>query len=199
MVSTKHVVLGLVIERSGYGYDLQQRIEERFGFLGLSDTVVYRALDRLETDGHIVQTGLKTIGQTRRGSPRLVYSATTPGRDEFLTWMSQPVKRALVREELHVKLVLAGPRDCARLIEETFLLEREYVAELRGLTRPPLHELVDDEMPWSEVAAILVDDACATRLQAAVEWLQRARAVMQRRLAGAAEAGAADAGRLAGL
>lgn len=182
-MSTKHVVLGLVIERSGYGYDLQQRIDQRFGFLGLSDTVVYRALDRLEEDGHVVVSRRKEYGQTRRGSPRIVYSATPTGQNEFLHWMAQPIRRALVREELHVKLVLAEPRDYRELIEQSFAIEEQYVAELRSLTRPPLHELVDSEMPWREVASILVDDACATRLQGSIEWLQRVRGVMRRRLA----------------
>jgi len=30
-MSAKHAILGLVIERPGYGYQLAQRLEERFG------------------------------------------------------------------------------------------------------------------------------------------------------------------------
>src|SRR6185312_6150626 len=49
-LSTKHVVLGLLIERPGYGYDLIQRARSRFGFLGLSENFVYRTLERLDPD-----------------------------------------------------------------------------------------------------------------------------------------------------
>jgi DNA-binding PadR family transcriptional regulator len=181
MLSTKHVVLGLVIDRPGYGYELQQRIEDRFAFLNFSEAVVYRALDRLEHDGLVAESGPKLVGRTKRGSPRVMYAPTDDGAAEFRRWMKTPSEVALVRDELHVKLVLAEPEDRQELLEQTFELERVCLAELQLLSRPPLHEVVDGDMAWSEVAAVLVDDARATRLQATVEWLQRVRAVLERR------------------
>lgn len=187
-VSTKHVVLGLMIERRGYGYDLQQRIEERLGFLGLSETSVYRLLDRLEADGFIIETARVASGGTRRGLPRVTYEATPAGVEEFHRWMRAPSPPAVVREELHAKLTLAGDGDLPALIAETQEHEADCLARLRALARrTPLHELADGTLPWPQVAALLVDDALARRLQATVDWLQGVRVVMRRRL----EAGAA--------
>ena len=188
MLSTKHVVLGLVIDRGGYGYDLQQRLADRFDFLGLSDAVVYSVLDRLEEDGYVAQSGPKQTGRTKRGSPRVMYVATDAGVEEFRRWMARPCDVAVVREELHAKLVFARPEDCEQLIEQTRELERHCLGALQSLTRPPLHELVEGELPWSQVAAALVDDARATRLQGTIEWLQRVRAVLERRRVGKAAA-----------
>jgi DNA-binding PadR family transcriptional regulator len=38
-LSNKHVVLGLLIERPGWGYEVQQRLDQRFGFLALSEKI----------------------------------------------------------------------------------------------------------------------------------------------------------------
>lgn len=183
MLSTNHVVLGLVIDRPGYGYELQQRLDERLGFLGLSDTVVYRVLDRLEQDDQIVESGPKSFGATRRGSPRVMYAATDHGRREFRRWMREPCERALVRDELHAKLVLVEPADIGHLTAQVIEQERMCVEELTSMTRAPLGDLVATDVAWSSIAAVLIDEARAIRLQGTIDWLQRVRAVLERRAA----------------
>lgn len=175
MLSTKHVVLGLVIEREGYGYDLQQRITRRLGFLGLSDTAIYPLLNRLEQDGLIQERGPRPVGGTRR-SPRMTYGATPEGVQEFHRWMAEPCERDVMREELHAKMVLSAPAHLPTLIELTERQEQECLAELQELTRPPLAA----GTPWEQVAALLVEEARAIRLEGTIVWLQRARAVMVR-------------------
>ena len=69
-LSTKHAVLGLMIDRPSYGYNLQQQIAERLGFLGLAESTVYKTLERLEQDGWVEEVGQKQVGGTRRGAPR---------------------------------------------------------------------------------------------------------------------------------
>ncbi|MDW5597119.1 PadR family transcriptional regulator [Conexibacter stalactiti] len=187
MLSTNHVVLGLVIDRPGYGYELQQRLDDRLGFLGLSDTVVYRVLDRLEHDDQIVESGPKSFGATRRGSPRVMYVATERGRSEFRRWMREPCERALVRDELHAKLVLAEPGDIGHLMTQVIAQERLCVEELTSLTRAPLRDLVGVDVPWPSVASVLIDEARAIRLQGTIDWLQRVRAVLERRASASSE------------
>jgi DNA-binding PadR family transcriptional regulator len=80
VLSTKHVVLGLVIERPSYGYDLQQRFNTRFRFLSLSEKVTYRVLDTLKAEGWIEPVGVKQVGKTERGAPCVIYGATERGR-----------------------------------------------------------------------------------------------------------------------
>jgi len=67
-ISTKHVVLGLLVERPSYGYELAQRLGTRLDFLGLQGNSIYRILDRLEDDGWIVEIGERRVRRTRRGA-----------------------------------------------------------------------------------------------------------------------------------
>ena len=185
MLSTKHVVLGLVVERPGYGYDLQQRIDNRFGFLGLSQRVIYRVLDRLQDDGLVEPLGVKQVGRTERGSPRVIYGATPRGTQEFSRWIAEPCEIGVAREEVHVKLVLSQPPDWPRVIELTESLERACLAAMRELQEgagPSFDQLVDPALPWETVAGVLVDDAECTRLQGMIDWLQRVRVVVRRRM-----------------
>ena len=110
-LSTRHVVLGLLVERPGYGYDLQQRIDARLGFLRLSESAVYKILERLEREAWIEEAGQRRIGITRRGAPRVMYRATALGLDQFRAWMATPCERALLRDELQAKLTVADPED----------------------------------------------------------------------------------------
>ena len=56
-MSAKYAVLGLVIERPGYGYQLAQRLEERFGCSEFAPSGVYSALDQLSRDSLIRSAG----------------------------------------------------------------------------------------------------------------------------------------------
>ena len=49
-LSAKYAVLGLVIERPGYGYQLAQRLQERFGSCAFAPSGVYSALDQLSRE-----------------------------------------------------------------------------------------------------------------------------------------------------
>jgi len=183
MLSTKHVVLGLLLERPGYGYDLQQRMDERFSFLQLSETAIYRLLDSLQRDGYIEESGRKVIGGTRRGSPRVTYAPTDAGTTEFQQWMAQPCATTAVREALHAKLILSDPVDLPQLVEQVMHQERETLAELATFQQPPASGSASGEVPWGTVAAMLVNDAHARRLQATISWLQQVRTVLRTRIA----------------
>lgn len=181
-LSNKHVVLGLLIERAGYAYDIEQRFNSRFRFLSLSEKVVYKLIRQLEAEGWIERAGTKQVGQT---PPRMLYRATSDGREEFSRWIAEPCEIGVAREEVHVKVVLSQPPDWPRLVELTDKLERTCLTAMRelqdtsGLT---FDQLADPEIPWDSVAAVLVDDAEVTRLQAMVDWLQRVRVLVVRRM-----------------
>jgi hypothetical protein len=53
------------------------------------------------------------------------------------------------------------------------------VQDASGLT---YDQLADPDIPWDTVAAVLVDDAEVTRLQGMVDWLQRVRVLVMRRM-----------------
>lgn len=189
-LSTRHVVLGLLVERPGYGYDLQQRIDARLGFLGLSESAVYKILERLEREGWIEETGQRRIGITRRGAPRVMYRATPLGLDRFRTWMTTPCERALLRDELQAKLTVADPEDLPALLAIAETQRRECLTELAELRlrQPALARAADLDMPWHDAATLMVDDFRLRALQTLVDWLDAIRQLMEERLCRATEA-----------
>jgi DNA-binding PadR family transcriptional regulator len=181
-LSNKHVVLGLLIERAAYAYDIEQRFNTRFRFLSLSDKVVYKLIRQLEDEGWIERAGIKKVGQT---PPRQLYRATASGRDEFSRWIAEPCEIGVAREEVHVKVVLSQPPDWPRLVELTDTLERTCLTAMREVqdaSNLTFDQLADPEIAWDTVAAVLVDDAEVTRLQGMVDWLQRVRVLVLRRM-----------------
>jgi DNA-binding PadR family transcriptional regulator len=170
-LSTKHVVLGLLIEQPGYGYDLLRRVETRFGFLHLSESFVYKTLERLEREGWIEDFGDKSIGGTRRGAPRVMYRPTASGREQFKDWKSTRTRRAVLRDALQAKLGLTAPDDLPELLAEAEAQAADCMAELAILRPPSLAEAAGAEVPWHDAAALMGDDLHVRLLQAQVDWL----------------------------
>ncbi|MEX1142422.1 MAG: PadR family transcriptional regulator [Thermoleophilaceae bacterium] len=181
-LSTKHVVLGLMIERPSYGYGLQQQIAERLGFLGLAESAVYKTIERLEDDGWIEEAGEKQVGRTRRGAPRILYRATPEGIEGFRRWMAEPSDRAVVRDELQAKLALSGPADLPQLLELAEAQARECLAELTLLSRPGLAQAATPDVPWSAAARMMVDDFKGRWLESLIDWLDAICDVMEERI-----------------
>ncbi|HYV16753.1 MAG TPA: PadR family transcriptional regulator [Conexibacter sp.] len=184
-MSMKYAVLGLLVQRRGYGYDLVQRFEEQVGpAWQLNAGAVYVALDKLEQEGLVrpVANGgaaPTTRRRTARGAPRVIYEATHQGAERFEDWMATGSSMAPMREELHLKLALSQPRNLPRLIELTYEQEQACLDRLeqhRGTAS--FDEVLGAAQPWSAVASLMVRDAEVAHLQATVEWLRRIREAM---------------------
>jgi DNA-binding PadR family transcriptional regulator len=177
-MSAKNAVLGLVIERPGYGYDLARRLEERFGSSGFAPTGVYSALDQLSSEELVRNAGSRAAAANERAAPRTIYEATPKGIDHFESWMLGCTSLAPVRDELYMKIALSRPHNLSRLIELAQTQEQACLArleELRPVARPRR-----TSKAWPEVAVLLVRDAEIRQLQARVEWLQKARTIMDK-------------------
>jgi DNA-binding PadR family transcriptional regulator len=181
-LSTRHVVLGLLVDRPGYGYDLQQRIDTRLGFLGLSESAVYKILERLEREGWIEEAGQRRIGITRRGAPRVMYRATPLGHDHFRAWLATPCERAVLRDELQAKLTVADPEDLPDLLAIAEAQGQECLTELAELRRPVLEQVVELDVPWHDAASMMVDDFHLRALQTLVDWLGAICELMEERI-----------------
>lgn len=192
-MSAKNAVLGLVIERPGYGYDLARRLQERFGSSGFAPTGVYSALDQLTSEALVRSVGRRAGKDKARAAQRTVYEATPEGIEWFERWMLDSSSLAPVRDELYMKLALSKPHNLLRLIELAEAQEAECLARLQALRAPAPGGAVAPA-GWSDVAALLVRDAEIRQLQARVEWLQKARSIMAK-LNGARARGAAPGGR----
>jgi DNA-binding PadR family transcriptional regulator len=183
-MSAKHAVLGLVIERPGYGYDLARRLRERFGSSGFAPTGVYTALDQLSTEGLVRSAGSLAGSRAERAAPRTVYEATEAGREQFDRWMISTSSLAHVRDELNMKLALSRPRDLPALIELVGSQEEQCLARIEALKRLDMPaepvRARSDGLAWTHVSGLLVRDAEVRQLQARIEWLQRVSAIMTR-------------------
>ncbi len=202
-MSAKHAVLGLVIERPGYGYQLAQRLEERFGSSAFAPSGVYSALDQLSRDGLVRGAGERGTGPARRAAPRMIYEATEEGIDHFEAWMLGSSPTPPLRDELHMKIALCRPRNLPRLIDAVYGQELVCVGRLGDLERIAEDEGTIGSQEWSALMRVLARDAEMAMWTARIEWLQTARELLERlrddaprsQITGAA---GADAGRRIG-
>jgi DNA-binding PadR family transcriptional regulator len=181
-LSAKYAVLGLVIERPGYGYQLAQRLEERFGSSGFAPSGVYSALDQLSRDEFVRAAGELRPGRARRAAPRTIYEATDEGIDHFESWMLGSSPAPPLRDELHMKIALCRPRNLPRLIDMVYGQELACMGRLRDLKELCDGEMAGDRREWSRLMRILSRDAEIASWKARIEWLQSARELLERLL-----------------
>lgn len=143
-MSAKHALLGLLLDRSAYPYELADRLQARLGpAWEINSGQVYQTIRRMAADGLIEQVDGPAEGRTDRH----IFAITERGASEFERWFGDTTEAArLARRPLLVKITLAGParlkdalaqidvyeRDCAERIKE-LAREREGVPESQGL------------------------------------------------------------------
>ncbi|HYM44806.1 MAG TPA: helix-turn-helix transcriptional regulator [Solirubrobacteraceae bacterium] len=178
-MSAKHAVLGLVIERPGYGYQLAQRLEERFGVSGFAPSGVYSALDQLERDDYVRSAGELGRGPARRAAPRTIYEATPAGEDHFESWMLASSPTPPLRDDLHMKIALCRPRNVPRLIDMVYGQELACLGRLRDLNGQVEEDRAGGSREWSGLMRALARDAEVAFWHARIEWLQGARELLE--------------------
>lgn len=175
----KQAVLGLIVERPGYGYDLIRRFNERLGAAWhLNPSTVYNAIDDLWDRGFIVvrdERGM--VGRPRR-STKLIYEATPPGAAWFRTWLTAPVgKVEPVRAEIFLKLALASQEHALPLLQ---VIDAQIDACSSALAEQLASYQLDaggaHKISWPVAASYFINDAGIGRLQADLAWLRRVRA-----------------------
>jgi DNA-binding PadR family transcriptional regulator len=202
-MSAKYAVLGLVIERPGYGYQLAQRLEDRFDSSGFAPSGVYSALDQLSRDEFVRSAGEMGAGPARRAAPRTIYEATREGIEHFDSWMLTSSPTPPLRDELHMKIALCRREDLPRLIELVYGQELACLSRLRDLKQRAEDEPTDIH-EWTPLMRSLLRDAEVALWNGRIEWLQAARELFEQLREGSEQAmvrrraalGAAQAGRL---
>jgi DNA-binding PadR family transcriptional regulator len=170
-MSAKHAVLGLVIERPGYGYQLAQRLEERCGAWGYDPSGVYGALEQLERD-NLVQSS-REKGASGRGARRVIFESTSEGVEFFEDWISKSSAPSPFRQELDLKLLFSGVESLPALIDHTWGQEQSCLDQLQALTRTT--RAPAEHMSWRDASAALARDGEIELLEARVKWLQNVR------------------------
>lgn len=77
---TETIMLGILIEKDNYGYEISKAISQRSGgLIDVKDATIYTAFRRME------ETGLITSywGDGEAGARRKYYSVTRKGRDVY--------------------------------------------------------------------------------------------------------------------
>ncbi len=178
-MSAKYAILGLVIERPGYGYQLAQRLEERFGASSFAPSGVYSALDQLSRDGYVQAAREAGQGGARRSAPRMIYEATTEGAEHFEAWMLGSSPTPPLRDELHMKIALCRPRNIPRLIDMVYGQKLACAARVRELERLAETQAAERSDEWAQQMRVLATETEIASWRARIEWLQSARELLE--------------------
>ena len=188
-LSAGEAVLGLVIESSGNSYQLEQRLEGRFGSAQFSHATAYHALKRLAKQGLIrpvkasdplarASTGARTDAAEL---PATVYEATPAGIAHFRRWLRASTATPPVREELQAKIAFCGPDDLPRMIEIVREAELACAAQLEDLNeRMRRQRLLDRDDAWRRLMGMIVTAGDVAWWDARIKWLQTLRQYLQR-------------------
>jgi DNA-binding PadR family transcriptional regulator len=192
-MSAKYAILGLVIERPGYGYQLAQRLDERFGSSAFAPSGVYSALDQLSRDAFVRAAGELGPGPARRAAPRMIYEATDRGIEHFESWLLGSSPTPPLRDELHMKIALCRPANLPRLIDLIYGQELACIGRLRDIKRSSDGEPPGAVQEWSRLMRLLARDAEIALWKARIEWLRNARGLLEGQLHESRRARAQDA------
>jgi DNA-binding PadR family transcriptional regulator len=163
------VLLGLLLERPGHGYDLAQRLIARLGETWrFAPDDVYRLLDQLEKEGLVLSVQEPRRGNERR--MRVVYHPTEQTTGALERWMETLTPREPVRLGFHAKLAVAREQDLPRVLRALKEYERE-CSELAQLVRPSDGEV----RSWAALRMDCTREATHGMLLAEIAWAERTR------------------------
>lgn len=176
-VSVQNVVLGQLIQRRGYGYELIERLRAWSDAFELSGAAVYAALRQLERKGLVVEAGRgESHGVAgRQPAMRVIFEATDRGREHFVRWLATTPRKTPLREELHMQLIVAGEEDVPTLVEALTQMEADCREQLARVLAMSFDSAASPHVRISSFGAPLVLDGLASHLQCSMEWAQRTR------------------------
>jgi DNA-binding PadR family transcriptional regulator len=131
-VSAKHALLGLLLHKPAYRYQLGDRLLKRLGpAWKINSGQLYQTVKRMQEDGLIERIDDAADDQDERH----VFAITVAGADEFERWFEQGTGGArLLRRPLLVKITLAGPERLQSALKQIDTYEKECTARLKVLS-----------------------------------------------------------------
>jgi DNA-binding PadR family transcriptional regulator len=168
-------LLGLLLERPGYGYELAQRLNERMGpSWKLTPSSIYSVLERLEAD-QLVRRTVKDMPGRQRQRERVMFHATDAAAEAFEEWLARPARKEPIRTELLAKIAVARPEDAERLLASLDEYERECRVFLRGADQQTADSESAPRHAWSALLSDVIETAADQQLRAELEWVEFAR------------------------
>ena len=166
------VVLGCVIERPGYGYDLGKRITARMGpGWQFNPSGVYGSLDRLEAKELVRHEYREAVPRSPRSRDRVVYRATDEGVVAFEDWLRSEVRKEPVRMDVLARIAVSRPEHAPLLLSALEGYERECLDMVAGTTA---HDSLDVR-PWDRMISEGVRDSVLQHLRAELAWARTMR------------------------
>lgn len=191
----REIVLGLLVERPDNCYQLDVRLESRFGSAGFTRGMARQAVRRLVDEGLVCPADRSGSRRARGGRDAGVYEATPAGVERFRKWVRASVSTPPVREELHAKIGLCRPCDLPRMIEVVMEAELACTARLQGLNfRLRGRRSSADPGLWPARMELAVSAGDQAWWESRISWLQNVRIYLEGelwRLRGQVGAGAA--------
>jgi DNA-binding PadR family transcriptional regulator len=163
-------LLGLVIERPSYAYELARRFERTYeGVLTLSSVShAYTALAALRDRALIEE-----LPGTREGrQPKPHYRATPKGLEEYGQWLVGQLDEGLRRQRLFVLALATFTREPRSALEILDRYERACLMEAQNTPIPPRAPAV---VGGPELAARLAAEEGRLALGAKLAWVEYAR------------------------
>ena len=165
-------LLGLVIQRPSYGYELVQRFERTYGdALELSSpSQIYTALDTLARKALIEKLPAERVpvGVVRQPKPH--YRATAKGERDFQDWLVAQLCDERRRSRLFAhQLAVLSPREALAVLER---YEQEC---LKQASRAPMAAAEDHSLEGGALAARLVGEEERLAVDARLSWIEYAR------------------------
>jgi DNA-binding PadR family transcriptional regulator len=159
-------LLGLLLARPGYGYQLMKRFEEEYGdVLALgSESHVYTALNELSRRGlieEVPEARAAQVGTQRQ--PKIRYRATAAGADAYRKRMFEQAGADRRQAQLFVRQLAAMEHEPDTALEILARYEQACLAEARRspstsgrlIDRLVAHEsrlAMESRLPWVEYA-----------------------------------------------
>lgn len=173
--SVNWAVLGLVIEKPSYGYEIGRRFRSRFEeLLPASMSNIYTTLDRLVRLGLVEPTHVRAATVSGR-QHKLHYRATSEGARAYRSWLTRRLREVSQRSELLLRLLSVCLRGVPALDEVLARYEAECLAEQRASQeRGPRVEVSDPEL-MPQLLARMIDDERRSMLAAQLDWVKRTR------------------------
>lgn len=173
-MSTKHALLGLLLDRPAYGYELAYRLQERLGpAWAINSGQVSATIRQMEADGLIARVDRTAAAAHAK---RQFFEITEKGIEDCERWRASDTPAArLTRRPLLVKLMLAGPDRLNDALEQIDVQQRDLAEQLKELSRL-FGEVPDDglQVRADHVVLRLGLTADILELRAELEWLRQA-------------------------
>jgi DNA-binding PadR family transcriptional regulator len=166
-------LLGLVIQRPSYGYELVHRFERAYG--GLielsSQSQIYKALDALEGRCFVKIRHARDAAASRQ--PRLRYHATDEGLRCYQEWLVAQVEHERSRSRLLAGQLAMLPADRAVAVLDRF--ERVCLEGASGTPVGAAGRARSSERGASDISERLTVEDERLTLDARLMWIQYAR------------------------